>query len=187
MKSNEDFIKGIYAKAKQREAEIEQTSSYVEKKVTFQRKIRYISAFAGAAACFVAGIFFFEKQDVKPEPGLMIARTGENPGDHCETGEFYIDCAIVSVSQKENTNEISATLYENQQEVPVVIIVDSKDCYGWETVGNEVLIKVSGPLPDGTYSMVRSSTVYTWDSEVNGEKIFKDKDHQMIKKSDLVQ
>lgn len=206
MKSNEEFIAGIYKKAE--ELSMEQVSgknTNVIQLDSFRRKVKKLSTYAaGLAACFVCGVavyvgFSFDKgttdqnaalegrtldDEKTKQPALVDSAPRVTNVDEESAVSFssYLHCTVNSISEKDGISRIEVQL-DNEEIATLLVPIENK--HAWIEEGKEIVVSVYEPDSYGTYSLVPDSEVYIYHGDSSGEKEFISESNQVIRESDL--
>lgn len=140
MKSDEDFLKGVYEKADYvREQEKIQP---IKKRYVTNRVIRYTT---GIAACFLCGIMIVKglaSRNPQEEVPKVSQRTGEPMTASMDSTQL-LDCKISKVVLTDGVATIEAVILNDSkkaQEATICMIAEKK--LSWMTPETEVLFSV---------------------------------------------
>ncbi len=205
MKSDEEFIACIYKKAEEYQIEhAKQEEDNVIRISSFQHKIKKVSTYAaGIAACFVCGIVAYlggnmnnnaDKDNLIPE-GRQVELTTEilpMTVEHEKRTDTSISanedkfnrmqCTVIQI-QSDNGTDLIKVLTSDGEEA--TLLIPSENRSKIIEVGNEIVVSVSEVSSDGYYTIASSESVYLYSGTKDGEKIFTDDSHAIIKESEI--
>lgn len=205
MKSDEEFIAGIYAKAKAYDIEhIKQEDDNVIHISSFQQKIKRISKYtAGVAACFACGIAVYlgsnieeknndnirilqgrkSQQNEKIQP-LTIESNLEQNGiiNKQDGGTQYLHCVVEGISVQDGIDYIDVVADDGEH---VTLLVPAENKSKLIEIGNEVVLSVSEQDSLGNYTIAIDQEVYLYSGMEKGEKVFTSENHAVLKESNL--
>ena len=207
MKSDEEFIAGIYEKAEREKAKnlngesnnLISINSYLTQS-KLSHKVKKMSAYvAGLAACFLCGIgvyltnnFIDEKdsnrslnnarmQNQSEASPMMIDSEvkNENPVIPYES---LIQCTVLGVKIEQNNYVVTVRLADQSD---ATLTIPKEMMNDQISENHEIVIEVYEPDDSYNYTIVPGSEVYVYDGIVNGEKMFVSKTNAVIRESEL--
>ena len=192
MKSNDEFIAGIYAKAELRKNESDVETTKVVKINSFHRKAKKNIAYvAGFAACFVCGIVVSmsmgtDKSTTDSPNAHQIRKIDEGMMIGEDTTQ-YLHCQITSSKEEDGIYHLGIRIMNASegQGVEGVLFATPDLTTGWEKMGNEIVVRVFKPDSLNHYTIVSNSEVFVYDSTQNGVKMFKSSSNTVLKETDI--
>lgn len=211
MKSNEEFIAGIYQKAEllQNHQHREATKDNIIPIHSFSQKVRKFSAYAaGVAACFLCGVLVMREGSLNRMEEASQAKESRNlDSDSAQAG---IEPAALgldeesaqAVSKWENVRLIQAVVEEVTQDNGLYIItlisdgsalqktgkdritISLQDTAAWAKAGTSIVVSVYDDK-EGTAAIVPDSIVYLYQSTEDGEKVYAAPDGSVIRESEI--
>ena len=209
MKSDEEFIAGIYEKANQQKTKMmNEESNHVISMISYPtksnltHKVKKMSAYAaGLAACFLCGIGiymtnnFIEETDnnrrfhnVRSQGGSeaspMMIDSELNNVEHVIDYDSLLQCTVLDVI-KEDSNYVLTIMLEDQSKATLVIPEQMMN--DQISKNHEIVIETYEPDDAHNYTIVPDSEIYVFDRIENGEKTFVSKTKAVIRESELTQ
>lgn len=188
MKSNEEFIAGIYAKAEQRKNFMTVEPTNVVKINAFQRKLkRYITYAAGVAACLICGVVMTKGIQKEGVPNPKMARTMDSNSIGVEGVLDYVRCKILSAEETEGIYHIQVDMYHtNQESQYATLLVISDMVTGWLEVGNEIVVRLYEADENNNFTIAPDSEIFSYTGMEDGVKVYTSLSNLKIKETDLL-
>lgn len=203
MKSNEEFIAGIYAKANERKAKningesdnVIPISSYPSKSKSPYRVKKFSTYAAGLAACFVCGIGVYlisnvgnvnegdqRIQDMRMKDQSQVSPMMVGSDAPIINYESLLQCTVVDWKQNQNMYSVTVTLADKSK-ATLIIPEELMDDRIEENL--EIVVEVDEPDNNNNFRVVPDSEIFVFLGIENGEKIFVSKTNAVVRESEL--